>query len=62
MQLADAMSLAAQHSCDLHWDAELERWVVQAISYDADACSLSAETLLRINAEEFLARFIPDRP
>ncbi|MCH9826502.1 MAG: hypothetical protein K0U79_02020 [Gammaproteobacteria bacterium] len=62
MQLADAMSLAAEYSCDLHWDAALELWVVQAISYDADACSLSAETLLRIDAQEFLARFIPDRP
>ncbi|MDT0498006.1 hypothetical protein RM530_11620 [Algiphilus sp. W345] len=56
------MSLAAEHSCDLHWDGALGLWVVQAISYDADACSLSAETLLRIDAQEFLAQFIPDRP
>lgn len=62
MELSVAMQLAARQGCELYWEAEESRWVIAAIAYDADACSLSAAQLARISEAEFLARFIPDRP
>lgn len=62
MQLAEAMQLAAQHSCELSRDPETGDWTVASISYDSDACSLSDAELLRIDAATFLERYIPDRP
>lgn len=61
MMLADAMRAAAARGCDLYWDAEADLWVVASVSYDSDACSLSAMRLAQINEEEFLKRYIPDR-
>jgi hypothetical protein len=54
--------MAAEQSCDLYWNAADHRWVVASISYDADACSLSGAELARISPQEFLERYIPDRP
>ena len=45
----------------MEWDAEHRQWRIGAISYDADACSLDASTLARIDAETFVDVFIPDR-
>lgn len=61
MLLADAMRLAASLGCDLYWDAGQNLWVVASVAYDSDACSLSALELARIQDEEFLAAYIPDR-
>lgn len=61
MMLADAMRAAAARSCDLYWDAEQNLWIVAAVSYDADACALSAAQLAQISEREFLERYIPDR-
>lgn len=61
MQIAEAMRLAAEHSCDLTRDPKTGDWVVASISYDSDACSLSDETLLKISADTFLKLYIPDR-
>ncbi len=61
MQIAEAMRLAAEHSCDLTRDPETGDWVVASISYDSDACSLSDAKLLEIDAATFLSLYIPDR-
>lgn len=61
MTVSEAMRLAAEHSCDMEWDAEHRQWRIGAISYDADACSLDASTLARIDADTFVDVFIPDR-
>ena len=61
MQIAQAMRLAAEHSCELYRDTESGDWVVASISYDSDACSLSDAKLLEIDAKTFLADYIPDR-
>lgn len=61
MQIAQAMRLAAEHSCELYRDTESGDWVVASISYDSDACSLSDAKLLEIDATTFLADYIPDR-
>jgi hypothetical protein len=62
MELAEAMRLAAERGCDMAWDAQQQLWVIRAISYDSDACSLNNARLMRINRSEFLELFIPDRP
>ncbi|WP_029891010.1 hypothetical protein [Polycyclovorans algicola] len=61
MQIAQAMRLAAEHSCELYRDTDSGDWVVASISYDSDACSLSDAKLLEIDAKAFLADYIPDR-
>lgn len=61
MQIAQAMRLAAEHSCELYRDTDSGDWVVASISYDSDACSLSDAKLLEIDATTFLADYIPDR-
>jgi hypothetical protein len=61
MQIAEAMRIAAEHSCDLTRDPDTGDWVVASISYDSDACSLSDTKLLEIDAETFVTQFIPDR-
>lgn len=61
MLLADAIRMAASLGCDLHWDAQQNRWIVASVAYDSDACSLSASELARIQDDEFVASYIPDR-
>jgi hypothetical protein len=62
MGLAEAMRLAAEHSCELYRDAESGRWVIASISYDSDACSLTEAELFALSREAFLRDYIPDRP
>ena len=62
MELAEAMRLAAERGCDMSWDEHERLWMIRAISYDSDACSLSMAKLMRTNRSEFLELFIPDRP
>lgn len=61
MLLSDAMQMAASLGCDLYWDTDQARWIVASVAYDSDACSLSASELSRIQEDEFLASYIPDR-
>lgn len=61
MGLAEAMRLAAEHSCELYRDAATGRWVVASVSYDSDACSLTEDELLSLTAERFVADYIPER-
>jgi len=62
MGIAEAMRLAASNGCDCYWDSSSARWIVAAVSYDSDACSLSAATLAEISPDQFLRLYIPDRP
>lgn len=62
MELAEAMRLAAERGCDMSWDAQQRLWIIRAIAYDSDACSLDNARLMRIQRKEFLELFIPDRP
>ncbi|MCK5770442.1 hypothetical protein [Algiphilus sp.] len=61
MDVAEAIRLAAENGCDMEWDEDARRWVVGAVSYDADACSLDSVTLSAIDADTFLRDFLPDR-
>lgn len=61
MLVAEAMRLAAEHSCELSRDPVSGDWVIASISYDSDACSLSDAALLAISREDFLRDYIPDR-
>lgn len=62
MGLAEAMRLAASRGCECSWDAAEQVYVIAPVSYDSDACSLTAARLAGISREEFLALYIPDRP
>jgi hypothetical protein len=59
--LADAMTTATAHSCDMYWDAAQSQWVIAPISYDADSCALSNAQLLALSREEFIRDYIPER-
>lgn len=61
MDVGEAIRLAAENDCDMEWDPEARRWIVAAVSYDADACSLDSVTLAAIDADTFLRDFLPDR-
>lgn len=62
MTLAQAMTTATAHSCDMHWDAASSQWVIAPISYDGDSCALSNAQLLALTPEEFIRDYIPERP
>ncbi|MEC9361617.1 hypothetical protein [Sinimarinibacterium flocculans] len=59
---SEAMRLAAERSCEMRWDDDQRCWVILAVSYDADMVCLPAATLARLDADEFLREWIPERP
>ena len=61
MTISEAMRTAAEHSCDMEWDAENGLWFIGAISFDADGCALDSARLAAIDRDTFIRDYIPDR-
>lgn len=59
MTLIDAIRIAAEYGCELVPVDEGRRYLIRAISYDADPYEIDERRLLALSADEFAREWVP---
>lgn len=59
MTASEALRVAAEQGCDLHFDAPRQVWVINKIAVEADTVELSPERLASLSAEQLIDDHLP---